>query len=85
MVTLNGPHMNHAMYDDCVVRHEVFGSQRVLIYPRAVHWSQLVPGDGANINRPNLEQNIEPTRERAQLVIRKGHDHHVTELRLRKL
>ncbi len=39
----------------------------------------------ANINRPNLEQNIEPTRERAQLVIRKGHDHHVTELRLRKL
>ena len=22
--------------------------------PRAVHWSQLVPGDGANINRPNV-------------------------------
>ena len=39
----------------------------------------------ATINRPNLEDNIEPTRERANLVIEKGPDHHVTGIRLRKL
>jgi type I pantothenate kinase len=38
-----------------------------------------------SINRPNLLENIEPTRERAQLVIRKGADHHVERINLRKL
>jgi type I pantothenate kinase len=37
------------------------------------------------INGPNLRKNIEPTRERAQLILRKGGDHHVEEVRLRKL
>ncbi|KGM14525.1 pantothenate kinase [Cellulomonas bogoriensis 69B4 = DSM 16987] len=38
-----------------------------------------------SINAPNLEQNILPTRGRATLVLRKGHDHAVERVRLRKL
>ena len=37
------------------------------------------------INGPNLRENIQPTRERAQLILRKGKDHAVQEVRLRKL
>lgn len=37
------------------------------------------------INGPNLRENIQPTRERAQLILRKGADHSVEEVRLRKL
>ena len=39
----------------------------------------------AEINEPNLLQNILPTRDRADLVLRKGPDHAVEEVRLRKL
>jgi len=39
----------------------------------------------AEINGPNLERNIEPTRGRASLVLRKGPRHDVTGIRLRKL
>jgi type I pantothenate kinase len=39
----------------------------------------------AEINEPNLRRNILPTRERAHLVLRKGRDHAVEEVRLRKL
>ena len=39
----------------------------------------------AEINEPNLRQNIQPTRERADLILRKGRDHAVEEVRLRKL
>ena len=37
------------------------------------------------INESNLVQNIEPTRDRATLVLRKGPDHRVSEIRLRRL
>jgi type I pantothenate kinase len=37
------------------------------------------------INGPNLRDNIRPTRERARLVLRKGADHHVEEIRLRSM
>jgi type I pantothenate kinase len=37
------------------------------------------------INMPNLEQNIRPTRSRARLVLRKGADHSVTSVLLRKI
>ncbi|MDM7832122.1 type I pantothenate kinase [Cellulomonas edaphi] len=37
------------------------------------------------INAPNLEQNILPTRSRADLVLTKGHDHSVERVRLRKI
>lgn len=37
------------------------------------------------INGPNLRDNIQPTRERAQLILRKGTGHSVEEVRLRKL
>ncbi len=37
------------------------------------------------INEPNLHDNILPTRERADLILRKGHDHLVEEVRLRRL
>lgn len=36
------------------------------------------------INLANLEQNIAPTRERATLILRKGPDHGVTEVRVRR-
>ncbi len=39
----------------------------------------------AEINEPNLVRNILPTRERAHLILRKGRDHAVEEVRLRKL
>lgn len=39
----------------------------------------------AEINGPNLEHNILPTRGRAHLVLRKGPDHGVTHVRLRKV
>jgi type I pantothenate kinase len=38
-----------------------------------------------SINGRNLRENIEPTRERASLILRKASDHRVTEVRLRKL
>jgi len=37
------------------------------------------------INEPNLEHNIMPTRGRASLVLRKGPDHSVSGIRLRKV
>lgn len=37
------------------------------------------------INKPNLVENVAPTRGRATLVLRKGHDHKVQRLSLRKL
>jgi type I pantothenate kinase len=37
------------------------------------------------INGRNLRENIEPTRDRASLVLRKGGDHRVTEVQLRRL
>ncbi|SDS54054.1 pantothenate kinase [Nocardioides scoriae] len=38
-----------------------------------------------DINGPNLKQNVQPTRSRATLVLRKDHDHSVRWVRLRKL
>lgn len=38
-----------------------------------------------SVNAPNLEQNILPTRGRATLVLRKGSDHTVEHVRLRKV
>ena len=37
------------------------------------------------INGPNLELNIAPTLARANVVLRKGPDHKVTRVRLRKV
>ncbi len=39
----------------------------------------------AEVNEVNLVQNVLPTRSRADLVLRKGADHRVEEVRLRKL
>ena len=39
----------------------------------------------SEINEPNLLENILPTRDRAHLVVTKGPDHSVQEVRLRKL
>jgi type I pantothenate kinase len=39
----------------------------------------------ATINGRNLRENIEPTRERASLILRKGSNHRVSDVRLRKL
>jgi type I pantothenate kinase len=37
------------------------------------------------IDHPNLKQNIEPTRDRARLILEKGEDHSVRSVRLRKI
>jgi type I pantothenate kinase len=37
------------------------------------------------INGPNLVANIVPTRERATAILRKGHDHRVEWVRIRKI
>lgn len=37
-----------------------------------------------SVNHANLRENIEPTRERATVVLRKGADHRVTSVRVRK-
>ena len=37
------------------------------------------------IDHPNLKQNIEPTRDRARLILEKGEDHAVQSVRLRKI
>lgn len=37
----------------------------------------------AGVNLPNLHQNVLPTRDRADLVLEKGSDHHVRRVRLR--
>jgi type I pantothenate kinase len=37
------------------------------------------------INGKNLVENIEPTKTRASLVVEKGRDHRVTNVRLRRL
>jgi type I pantothenate kinase len=37
------------------------------------------------IDHPNLKQNIEPTRDRARLILEKGDDHSVKSVRLRKI
>jgi type I pantothenate kinase len=39
----------------------------------------------ATINGRNLNENIAPTKDRASLVLRKAHDHRVTQVALRKL
>ncbi|MBD3689960.1 type I pantothenate kinase [Nanchangia anserum] len=39
----------------------------------------------ASINLPNLVDNIAPTRSRANLILRKGPDHHVHRILLRKI
>ncbi|MGH3613471.1 MAG: type I pantothenate kinase [Pseudonocardia sp.] len=46
---------------------------------------QCAEGIWAEINGPNLERNIRPTRGRASLVLRKGPNHSVTGIRLRKV
>ncbi|MGB3954262.1 MAG: type I pantothenate kinase [Brooklawnia sp.] len=38
-----------------------------------------------DINAPNLVENIEPTRERATAILRKGSDHVISEVRIRKI
>ena len=37
------------------------------------------------IDHPNLKENIEPTKDRARLILEKGHDHSVRSVRLRKV
>jgi type I pantothenate kinase len=46
---------------------------------------ETAAGIWAQINEPNLVENIQPTRDRATLVLTKAHDHAVSRIRLRKL
>ncbi|MER7173738.1 type I pantothenate kinase [Streptomyces mesophilus] len=57
-------------------RHTLAPEDEAMAYARRM-WQ--------TINLPNLTQNVAPTRARATLVLRKGPDHKVQRLRLRKL
>ena len=46
---------------------------------------QVAAGIWADINGVNLRENIAPTKERAHLILKKGEDHQVLGVRLRKL
>jgi type I pantothenate kinase len=59
-----------------------FRRYAALTEPEAVARAETI---WAEINGPNLERNIKPTRGRASLVLRKGPDHNVTGIRLRKV
>ena len=45
----------------------------------------IAEGLWTNINLKNLKENIQPTRPRADLILKKGSDHLVEEVLLRKL
>jgi type I pantothenate kinase len=47
--------------------------------------TDLALGVWDEIDHPNLKQNIEPTRDRARLILEKGEDHSVVRVRLRKI
>jgi len=53
-----------------------------LTHDQAVATARLI---WQEINGKNLRENIEPTRSRASLVLRKGADHRVTNVQLRRL
>jgi len=59
-----------------------FHRYATLSEPEAVAMAQSI---WAAINGPNLEQNVLPTRARADLVLRKGADHGVASVLLRKV
>lgn len=46
---------------------------------------ETAAGIWSAINEPNLVENIQPTRDRATLVLTKSHDHTVARIRLRKI
>jgi type I pantothenate kinase len=46
---------------------------------------RVARGIWRDINLPNLKQNIEPTRERAHLILQKDSNHLVESIQLRKL
>jgi type I pantothenate kinase len=50
--------------------------------PEAIDTARFI---WSTINGKNLRENIEPTRTRASLIIRKGEDHRVTDVALRKI
>jgi type I pantothenate kinase len=47
--------------------------------------TDLALGVWDEIDHPNLKQNIEPTRDRARLILEKGEDHSIVRVRLRKI
>ncbi|MDU7360850.1 MAG: type I pantothenate kinase [Propionibacteriaceae bacterium] len=47
--------------------------------------TQFAHGVWDEINGPNLRHNIEPTKGRATAVLRKGPDHHIEEISIRKV
>src|SRR5579863_8100425 len=59
-----------------------FNRYATLTQPEAVEKAHSI---WQSINGPNLRENIQPTRERAQLILRKSADHGVEEVWLRKL
>jgi type I pantothenate kinase len=47
--------------------------------------AETARGIWSTINAVNLRENVQPTRDRAHLILEKGRDHAVRRVRLRKL
>ncbi|MFC0600503.1 type I pantothenate kinase [Streptomyces palmae] len=62
--------------------HSYFRKYTQVSEEEALEYARMI---WRTVNRPNLEENVAPTRGRATLVLRKGPDHKVQRLSLRKL
>ncbi len=58
-----------------------FYRYRTLAHDEAIQTAQSI---WREINLPNLTENIQPTRQRADLILYKGHDHEIEEVWLRR-
>ncbi|HEY5833526.1 type I pantothenate kinase [Streptomyces sp.] len=62
--------------------HSYFRTYTQVSEDEALDYARMI---WRTVNRPNLQQNVLPTRSRATLVLRKGPEHTVRRLSLRKL
>ena len=65
--------------------NHTLGPMKCPVHLSDVEARDVAEGIWTQINLKNLEENILPTRQRADLIIRKRSDHKVEEVALRKL
>ena len=73
----------HTVEGGCIICHDEETYNKLFLYRSFGHIGDDYYSVG--INGKNLQENIEPTRARASLVLHKGADHKVTAVHLRKL
>ncbi len=73
----------HQLWEDALHNDESFFTNFTHLTPQEA--SQMARDVWRTINLPNLRENIAPTRSRATVILRKGANHSVEEVLLRKL